>query len=395
MEDAVLLVGGALDDALGPGAHLVLDLLDDGHDEGGDLGRDEGVELVLEALDDLGQDGDARQGVRDDLHDAVVPLDDGHDLPEDVGHPERDLLGVPVRLHLEAVHLRRRRVLLDLVELVRLALAAEDGAGDHGQQLAQQRRVLVPAVLQVLLQLLHLVGRQLVRDLARDRVQEVDLAEGAGDDGVDLAPDVLEDDADVAPDVGEDVAVAQLDEGELDVVGVREEVLEAVQARAHEAQRLVEGVVAAGGGVLAAELDAAAEQPAQQARRGRDVLALVGDVVDHARRRVEGQLALLVDGAPQAVPVVLGVVVAAVALGVVDVLFRTVAAEALLGDLEFLGAEAEVHAGGSGVSARVRRAGERIESARVARAEAVNGNQEKLTIPEWRRPGESPRTKPS
>ena len=59
-------------------------------------------------------------------------------------------------------------------------------------------------------------------------MQEVDAAEGAGDEGPDFVAGAADADTGVATDVGEDVALAKLDEGKLDVVGVGREVCDAL-----------------------------------------------------------------------------------------------------------------------------------------------------------------------
>ena len=65
VEHNVLLVLAALDDLGGAGRELILDLLDDGDDEGSDDLEDKERELLLQLLNDLGKNGDLLDGSRD------------------------------------------------------------------------------------------------------------------------------------------------------------------------------------------------------------------------------------------------------------------------------------------------------------------------------------------
>ena len=160
VEDDVLLVLAALDDLGGAGAQLVLDLVDDGYDETCDNGEDKDGQLVLDLLDELGEDGDLLDGLGD-LHDnLVVELYDRHDLLVDLLDIARELLGLE-RGDIEVLHLGRIRVVLDLVYLL-LVPAAQDATGNLIQEILKNARILRLAVLQGALELLDLVLGQFV-----------------------------------------------------------------------------------------------------------------------------------------------------------------------------------------------------------------------------------------
>jgi hypothetical protein len=149
----------------------------------------------------------------------------------------------------------------------------------------------------------------MVRTFASNRVEEIDTAEGAGDDGVDLAARTLDPQLRVAAHMREYVLLAQLNQSQLGVVAVSKEVcgivslelpcigavvrshtLETVQAGAHEAQGLVELVLVPGAAIGAAQLDAPGEETADVLCRGHDAGIFVGNVVLHARLLVDGEL---------------------------------------------------------------------------------------------------------
>ena len=159
-EDDVLLVLAALDDLRGAGSQLALDLVDDGDDKGGDDGEDKDGQLVLDLLDELGQDGDLLDGFGD-LHDnLVVELDDGHDLLEDLLDVAGKLLGL-ARRDTHVLHLGRVRVVLNVVHLL-LVPAAQDAIRDLVQEILKKAGILRLAVLQGALELLDLVLGQFV-----------------------------------------------------------------------------------------------------------------------------------------------------------------------------------------------------------------------------------------
>jgi hypothetical protein len=163
VEDNVLLPLAALDNLLRAGRHLILNLLNNRQDEGGDLSEDELGELLLELLDDLGQDGDLVESSRQALHKFVVPLDDGHNVLEDTLDIGGEFLGL-LGGDLHVLHLRVGAVLLDLVQLVALVLAAEEAVRDLVEKVPKNARVVPLALLEGSLELLQLVLLELVRN---------------------------------------------------------------------------------------------------------------------------------------------------------------------------------------------------------------------------------------
>lgn len=70
--------------------------------------------------------------------------------------------------------------------------------------------------------------------------------------------------------------------------------------------------------------------------RSHDVGTLVSDIVLHSSLRVDPELNTLIDGSTQSSVILAGIFVVGIVLGVVYVVFWTVAAEAIGRDLEFL-----------------------------------------------------------
>ncbi|KIH89564.1 hypothetical protein SPBR_06515 [Sporothrix brasiliensis 5110] len=340
VEHNQLLVLAALDNLRRARGELGLDLLDDGHDKRRNDGEDKDGQLVLELLHQLREHGDLLNGLGDLLEDLVVEPDGGHDLRENVLNVHRVLLR-PARRDAHLLHLRGRGVGLNVVHLVLLVAAAEDAVRDHVEHAGEHAGVRVLAALQGALKLLNLVLGQLVGHLAGHGVQEIHAAKGARHDGVDAVVGAPEADAGAAADVREDVGLAHLDQRQFRVVAVRQEILEAVQAGAHEAQSLVQVLLALAVAVRAAEIDALAKELTDVVGAGHDASTLVGNVVLHARVGVDGELDALVHGAAEARVVAAGVEVVGIVLGVVDVVFGAVGAQALGGDLEFAGAIAK------------------------------------------------------
>lgn len=100
-----------------------------------------------------------------------------------------------------------------------------------------------------------------------------------------------------------------------------------MQAGAQKTQSLVLVGLVLRAVEAAAELDAATEEVADVLGRRHDAGALVGNVVLHARVRVDAELRLLVDGPAQAAVVAARVLIVGVVLRVVDVVLGPVAAE--------------------------------------------------------------------
>lgn len=246
LKDDVLLVLAALNDLGGTGGKLVLDLLQHRKDKRRDNLEHEERQLLLELLENLGQDGHLRDLLGQVLEQLVVELDGRHDLAEHLAHVVGQLLGFLGR-NGQVLHLGRLGVLLQLVDLVLIGLAAEDAVGDLVEELAQKAGVRLLAVDEGAFEVRELALDHLVRDygslddifstvvkgtnsgriwhtFTRDRVQEVNTTKGAGDEGIDTLAGTRDPKLGIAADVREDIPLAQLDEGQLSVVAVSEEV---------------------------------------------------------------------------------------------------------------------------------------------------------------------------
>ena len=114
-----------------------------------------------------------------------------------------------------------------------------------------------------------------------------------------------------------------------------------MQAGAHQAQALVLVRFVAVTAVLASQLNGLGEKPPDVLGRRHDSSLLIGNVVLHAGSRINSQLDFLVYGPSQAAVVLSGILVISVILGIVNVVFRTVAAQAGGRDLEFARAVAK------------------------------------------------------
>ncbi len=119
--------------------------------------------------------------------------------------------------------------------------------------------------------------------------------------------------------------------------------LQAVQASAHEAESLVAIGLVLVLFVTTAKFDAAGEELANMLGRCHNVIRFGGDVFLHAISLVDGEFGILVDGASEAVVVLTGVDIVGIILGVVNVVFGTVAAESIGGDFKLGGAVAKGH----------------------------------------------------
>lgn len=182
--------------------------------------------------------------------------------------------------------------------------------------------------------------------LANDGMQEVDGTKGTGDDGIE--PPALSVYLGLGAAVREDVVVAELTEGELAVVAVGAKVLHAVQSLPQASERLAQIFVLAfavgAARVKPAEVDASGKAVPEVAGAGCPLPRLVGNVALHAGPRIN--LGFYgIDWTPQKRIKLAGVEAVGVALGVVDVLFGPVAAEALLGDFKLLGGIPKGHEG--------------------------------------------------
>ncbi len=116
-----------------------------------------------------------------------------------------------------------------------------------------------------------------------------------------------------------------------------------MQASAHEAERFIAISLITVLLVATTKLDAAGEELANMLRRGHDVIRFRSNIFLHAIALVDGEFGILVDRASEALVVLPGVDVVGVVLGVVNVVFGTVAADSIGGDFEFAGAVAKGH----------------------------------------------------
>src|SRR5699024_10876542 len=113
VEDNKLLLLAALNERVRSGLHLVSDLLDDGENQGSNDRKDEDGHLVSELLHDLRKHGDLIYRIVDLLDDVIVPLQNRHDLAENVLDVERELLRLP-RRHFDILGLGSSGVGLEL-----------------------------------------------------------------------------------------------------------------------------------------------------------------------------------------------------------------------------------------------------------------------------------------
>lgn len=84
VENDVLLITGALDDLRRTSRKLVLDLFDNGKYVWSEEREDEDVDLLLDLLDEFWEHRDLLDRLRDALHDLIVVLENGADLPRNV-----------------------------------------------------------------------------------------------------------------------------------------------------------------------------------------------------------------------------------------------------------------------------------------------------------------------
>ncbi|KAI6761460.1 hypothetical protein HG531_002013 [Fusarium graminearum] len=129
VKDDVLLALTACDDLIGTGLELVADLLDERNDERSNNGEDEDGKLLLQLLNDLGQDRNSLHGGGDALHDVVMELNSRHDLLKDILDVLSELLRV-TRRNSGVLHLSSSGAVLEFVNSVTLVLVTEDAIGD-------------------------------------------------------------------------------------------------------------------------------------------------------------------------------------------------------------------------------------------------------------------------
>ena len=93
--------------------------------------------------------------------------------------------------------------------------------------------------------------------------------------------------------------------------------------------------------VLAGKLNAAGEELPDVKGRRHDISTLVCNVVLHARFLVNGKLSTLIDRTAESPVVLAGILVLGIVLGIVDMVFGTVATKTIGCNLKLAGAEAE------------------------------------------------------
>lgn len=326
MEDNQLLVATALNDLRGTGGELLLDLADDGQDERSEQREDKDVELLGELLEKIGQDGNLFDSFVDAHHKLVVELQDGVDLALDVLELLGPLFGLLGR-ELHVAHLSGGSVALQLINLAGLILAAEKAGGKSLEELFEETGVLVLRTIDDAFQLLNLGLSGLVIQFAHDGMEEVDTTKGTCHDRIDLVTSTLNTDLGITTDMREDVALAHLDESEFGVVGVGTVVFETMASGAEEAQGLVELLLVSAPVERSAEIDAAAEEVADQLGRRGNAQIFRGDVVLQAGSLVDAQFSLFVNWSTQSTIILAGVFVVGIVLGVVNMLLGVHLAE--------------------------------------------------------------------
>ena len=161
-KDVVLLVLGAVNDLGRASRQLVLDLRDHGEDKGANDLEDKEGHLLLQLRNDLGEDGDLGDGLREVLEELIVEFDGGHDLAEDLANVFGKLLGFP-RRHGHVLHLGSLSAALEVVHLGLLVLLAKQAVGDLVEQVAKKAGVVVLALRESSLQVLDLALDHLIR----------------------------------------------------------------------------------------------------------------------------------------------------------------------------------------------------------------------------------------
>lgn len=162
-EHNVLLSLAALNDLFGASLELAADLVDEGDNERSNEGEDEDGQLLLELLDDLGQDGNLLKSGRDTLHDFIVELDGWHYLLEDILDVDGELLGLTGRDG-SVLHLSLSCIGLELVDALTLVLVAKDAVRDLVEKISEHAGVCLASLLEGALKLVNLVLGQLIGD---------------------------------------------------------------------------------------------------------------------------------------------------------------------------------------------------------------------------------------
>lgn len=162
-EHNVLLSLAALNDLLGTSLEFVADLVDEGDNEGSNEREDEDGQLLLELLNDLGQDGDLLKSGRDTLHDFIVELDGGHHLLEDILDVDGELLRLTGRDG-GVLHLSLSCIGLELVDAFTLVLVTKDAVRDLVEKISEYTGICLASLLEGALKLVNLILGQLIGD---------------------------------------------------------------------------------------------------------------------------------------------------------------------------------------------------------------------------------------
>lgn len=338
-ENSHLVLLAALDDLARAGVQLILNLRDDGHYVRRQQRENEEVDLVLELLNEFGQNWNLVDSRRDALHDVVVELDDRVDLLHDIVNlPCEGLRFLGTDVHV--LHVRSVGVRLELVRFTSWVIAstAKDAWGNLLEDVLEQRSIRVLSMTDSAFKLLELRLCSLVAELAHHRVEEVDATESSSDNGEDGVTGTTNLHLSAAADMREDITLAHFDQSKLCVVAVRREIFQAVTSCTKQTQCLEEVFVILGVLVPSSQVDGFAKEIPDESRGGCDAEIFGSNVIFHAITFVNGELPPLVDRTAESPVVLPGIDVVGVVFGVVDVFFRAVTSKPLAGYLKLAGA---------------------------------------------------------
>lgn len=138
--------------------------MDKRNQEWSDDGENEHGQLLLELLNDLGQHRDLFNSVRNALHDIIVKFNGRHDLSEHLLDIDGELLRL-TRGDGGVRHLSRRRIFLQLVDLVTLVLVSKDAVRDLVKKVTEHAGISPGTLLQSTFKLLNLVLGELIGNL--------------------------------------------------------------------------------------------------------------------------------------------------------------------------------------------------------------------------------------
>ena len=163
VEHDMLLLLTALDNLIRAGSKFIADLVNQGHNERRNDGKNEDRQLLFKLLNDLWKNRNLLHCRVDGLNNVIVKLDGGHDLVVAVLDVHGELLGV-TRRHGSVLHLSSIGVRLNFINLLTVVLVAKDATGNLVQELTQQAGVSVLAVLKCTLKFINFILSQLIRD---------------------------------------------------------------------------------------------------------------------------------------------------------------------------------------------------------------------------------------